>query len=188
MTRAREVADIVLLAVSFVLIGYGLFIPAKAVVAQVLLERAWMVAPKDGKAPKPWPWADTNPIARIKVDDLDVSEIILAGAHGRSLPFGPGHVDGTSEPGRPGHSVVAAHRDTHFSFLKNIKIGMAISVELPGGQSSNYVVVDMRVLDARSETIVINHATNTLSLVTCYPFKDWNPGGPMRYVVTAIGV
>ena len=65
---------------------------------------------------------------------------------------------------------------------------MAISVELPGGQSSNYVVVDMRVLDARSETIVINHATNTLSLVTCYPFKDWNPGGHMRYVVTAIGV
>jgi len=54
VTRAREVADIVLLAVSFVLIGYGLFIPAKAVVAQVLLERAWMVAPKDGKAPKPW--------------------------------------------------------------------------------------------------------------------------------------
>ncbi len=53
MTRAREVAGIVLLAVSFVLIGYGLFIPAKAVVAQVLLERAWMVAPKDGKAPKP---------------------------------------------------------------------------------------------------------------------------------------
>lgn len=49
-------------------------------------------------------------------------------------------------------------------------------------------MVDMRVLDARSETIVINHATNTLSLVTCYPFKDWNPGGPMRYVVTAIGV
>ena len=73
MTRAREVADIVLLAVSFVLIGYGLFIPAKAVVAQVLLERAWMVAPKDGKAPKPWPWADTNLIARIKMDDLYVS-------------------------------------------------------------------------------------------------------------------
>lgn len=188
MTRAHEVTGIVLLAMGLVLVGYGLFVPAKAVLAQVLLERAWMAAPKDGKAPKPWPWADTNPIARIKVDDLDVSEIILAGAHRRSLPFGPGHVDGTSEPGRSGHSVVAAHRDTHFSFLENIKIGMAVSVELPGGQSSSYVVVDMRVLDARSETIVINHATNTLSLVTCYPFKDWNPGGPMRYVVTAIGV
>ena len=73
MTWAREVAGIVLLAVSFVLIGYGLFIPAKAVVAQVLLERAWMVAPKDGKAPKPWPCAYTNLIARIKMDDLDVS-------------------------------------------------------------------------------------------------------------------
>ena len=133
MTRAREVTDIVLIAVSFVLIGYGFFIPAKAVVGQVLLELAWMAAPKDAKVPKPWPWADINPIARIKVDDLDISEIILAGAHGWLLPFGSGHVDGKSEPGRPGHSVVAAHRDTHFSFLKNIKIGMAVSVESHGG-------------------------------------------------------
>lgn len=188
MTRIREVAGIIFLAVGLVLVGYGFYIPAKAVLAQMLLERAWMAAPTGGKAPKPWPWADTRPIARIKVDDLDVSEIILAGAHGRSLPFGPGHVVGTSEPGRPGHSVVAAHRDTHFSFLENIKIGMAINVEQPGGRSFRYVVVDMRVLDARSETIIIDHATNTLSLVTCYPFEDWNPGGPMRYVVTAVGV
>lgn len=188
MKRCREITGTVLLTVGFVFVGYGLFIPAKAVLAQVLLERAWMAAPKDGKVPKPWPWADTKPIARIKVDDLDVSEIILAGAHGRSLPFGPGHVDGTSEPGRPGHSVIAAHRDTHFSFLENIKIGMAVSVELPGGQSSSYVVVDMRVLDTRSETIVIDHTTNMLSLVTCFPFNDWNPGGPMRYVVTAVSV
>jgi len=43
-------------------------------------------------------------------------------------------------------------------------------------------------LDARSETIVIDHTTNMLSLVTCYPFNDWNPGGPMRYVVTAVSV
>lgn len=88
MTRSREITGIALLAVGFVFVGYGLFIPAKAVLAQVLLERAWIAAPKDGKAPKPWPWADTKPIARIKVGDLDVSEIILAGAHGRSLPFG----------------------------------------------------------------------------------------------------
>jgi len=188
MTCAKEKIGIVLLAVGLVLVGYGVYIPAKATLAQVLLERAWVAAPKDGAAPKPWPWADTRPIARIKVKDLNVSEIVLAGAHGRSLPFGPGHVDGTSEPGRPGHSVVAAHRDTHFSFLQDVKIGMAIDVEAPSEQFARYIVVDMEILDARTETIEIDHATNTLSLITCYPFKDWNPGGPLRYVVTAVGV
>jgi len=171
------------------MVGYGLFIPAKAALAQVLLERAWVAAPMDGgAAPKPWPWADTKPVARIRIEDLNVSEIVLSGAHGRSLPFGPGHVDGTSELGRPGHSVVAAHRDTHFSFLKDMKIGMTIDIETPGQEFVRYIVVDMKVLDARTETIEIDHTTNTLSLVTCYPFKDWNPGGPMRFVVTAVGV
>jgi len=73
--------------------GWGLYIPAKAVVAQVLLERAWMAAGPTGIAPPPWPWADTRPIARIRTSDNQHNAIVLAGAHGRSLAFGLGHVD-----------------------------------------------------------------------------------------------
>jgi len=184
--RRREIAGIVLIAVGVVFIGYGVYIPAKAALAQVLLERAWSAAPLVGPVPRPWPWADTRPVARILVPRHKVSLIVLAGAHGRALPFGPGHVDGTAEPGRPGHSVVAAHRDTHFAFLWYLRIGETIEVERPGGGKISYVVVEKDVLDIRKQTISLDPSGDVLSLVTCYPFTDWDPGGPLRYVVTAI--
>jgi len=184
--RRREIAGIVLIAAGIVFTGYGFYIPAKAALAQVLLERAWSAATPTGPAPRPWPWADTRPVARISVPDHEVSLIVLAGAHGRALPFGPGHVDGTAEPGRPGHSVVAAHRDTHFAFLRYLRIGETIEVERPGGGRIRYVVVEKDVLDVRKQTIRLDPSGDVLSLVTCYPFTDWDPGGPLRYVVTAI--
>ncbi len=168
--------------------GWGLYIPAKAVVAQVLLERAWMAAGPTGIAPPPWPWADTRPIARIRTSDNQHNAIVLAGAHGRSLAFGPGHVDGTSLPGGIGHSVVAAHRDTHFAFLRDVVVGQKIIVERPGGVQRRHVIVDIEIIDVRTETIMINHDSDLLTLVTCYPFEDWNPGGPLRYVVHAIAI
>lgn len=186
--RLREITGITLIAAGVVLAGYGLYIPAKAALAQELLERAWAAAPAYGAAPRPWPWADTRPVARILVPRQQVSLIVLAGAHGRSLPFGPGHVDGTAFPGEHGHSVVAAHRDTHFKFLKDIRIGDRIEVQRPGAMETAYVVVEKIVLDVRKQNIVIDPAADLLTLVTCYPFTAWNPGGPLRYVVTAVAV
>lgn len=169
-------------------IGWGFYIPAKAAFAQVLLERAWLAASQSGTAPPPWPWADTRPIARIRTIDDQFESIVLSGAHGRSLAFGPGHVDGTSFPGGIGHSVVAAHRDTHFAFLRDVIVGQEIIVERPAGIERPYIIVDIQIIDVRTETIMINHDTDMLTLVTCYPFEDWDPGGPLRYVVHAIAV
>ena len=47
----------------------------------------------------------------------------LAGVSGRTLAFGPGHVDGTPLPGDPGNSVLSGHRDTHFAFLRELRSG-----------------------------------------------------------------
>lgn len=41
------------------LVGQGLYIKAKAGVAQVLLEQAWVRLAAGEIAPKAWPWADT---------------------------------------------------------------------------------------------------------------------------------
>lgn len=186
--RRREIVGIVLIAFGLVMAGYGLYVPVKAALAQVLLERAWAAAPSYGAAPRPWPWADTRPVARISVPRQKVSLIVLAGAHGRSLPFGPGHIDGTALPGETGHSVVAAHRDTHFRFLKDVRIGDRIEVFRPGNRETDYVVVEKVVLDVREQEIVVDPGADLLTLVTCYPFTEWNPGGPLRYVVTAVAV
>ncbi len=184
--RIREITGIGLIAVGLVFAGYGMYIPAKAALAQILLERAWRAAPLYGPAPRPWPWADTRPVARISVKKHDVSLIVLSGAHGRSLPYGPGHVGGTSYPGKPGHSVIAAHRDTHFAFLRLVRIGERITVERPGEARTTYTVVEKDVLDVREQKIALDPTADLLTLVTCYPFTDWNPGGPLRFVVTAV--
>jgi sortase A len=179
---------VALLAAGITLMGWGLYIPAKAAVAQILLERAWTTAGDTGVAPPPWPWADTRPIARVRTADNEHEAIVLAGAHGRSLAFGPGHIDGTSLPGGIGHSVIAAHRDTHFAFLRDMIVGQEIIVERPDGSQVRHVIVDIQTIDVRTETIALNHDVDMLTLVTCYPFENWEPGGPLRYVVHAVAV
>lgn len=166
---------------------YGAYIPAKAVLAQTLLEWSWAMGRIGIVPPAPWPWADTRPVARIEVPRLGKSEIVLEGAHGRSLPFGPGLIDGTALPGEPGQSVVAAHRDTHFKFLRYLRMGERIVVERPDRTSADYWVVDLHVLDTRKERLTLDHGGRTLTLVTCFPFDGWMPGGPLRYIVTAVG-
>src|SRR5665648_222137 len=98
------------------LIGKGATIYAKAILAQILLERAFERSLAAGEPVKPWSWADTWPVARIEVPRIGASAIVLKGGSGQALAFGPGLLDGTPAPGEAGSSVIAAHRDTHFSF------------------------------------------------------------------------
>jgi len=126
-------AGAVLMGAGVAMTAWGAYIPAKAALAQVLLQRSWDAASVEGGAPPPWPWADTRPVARITALGGAAETIVLSGADGRTLAFGPGHIDGTALPGFPGHSVVAAHRDTHFKFLRQVGVGSEITVETPGG-------------------------------------------------------
>jgi len=173
--------------------GGGLWIHGKAWVAQELIARAWDEALAESgttrAAPPPWPWADTRPVARLEVPALDVDEIVLAGASGRTLAFGPGHLDGTAAPGTPGLSVVSGHRDTHFRFLEDVQLGALIRVERPDGTWQDYRVTQTRVVNTET-TRIAQTATGRprLLLTTCYPFDAIVPGGPLRYVVLAEGV
>jgi sortase A len=182
------------LAAAALLIGLGAWqlgaaakIQAKAWLAQVLLERAWAASLAGAEGVRPWPWADTWPVARLQAPGLGVERIVLAGASGRTLAFGPGHMDGSAAPGAPGHSILSGHRDTHFRFLKDLAPGDALRVQGPDGAWRNYRVSATEVIDARHARLLPDDATPRLSLVTCYPFDAITPGGPLRYVVSAAG-
>ena len=190
MRRSRRIVMIVvgvLVVAGIMLTAQGAYIPAKAWLAQHLLERAWRHT-QAGRPGKPWPWADTRPVARLSVPRLGRTQILLAGAHGRALAFGPGHLDGTALPGRPGHSVISAHRDTHFAFLKDIRTGDNLVVETSAGRRRAYRVVDRRIMDTRHAGLSYHPDQDLLALVTCYPFENWRAGGPLRYLVTAAAV
>lgn len=165
--------------------GGGLYIYAKAAAGQALLHWAWLRSAASGAPAKPWPWADTHPVARLTVHGLDVDQLVLAGASGRTLAWGPGHLDDSAPPGAAGNSVLFAHRDTHFRFLRHVVPGDAVVLEQPGGARRHYRVRDVFVADVRSLRIPRDTPVPTLTLVTCYPFDALAPGGPLRYVVVA---
>lgn len=174
-----------LLCLGFWQFAQGAYIPAKAWVAQELMQRAWRKADEGDRAASPWPWADTWPVARLSARGGDVELIVLAGGSGRTLAFGPGHLSVSVLPGQRGNSIIAGHRDTHFQFLQYLREGESIEVELAGGQRHLYEVTNIDVVDSRRGSIILDTESPMLSLVTCYPFGSIEPGGPMRYVVTA---
>lgn len=174
-----------LLCLGFWQIGQGAYIPAKAWLAQELMQRAWTRAAVESDQQAPWPWADTWPVARLSAKSGDVDLIILAGGSGRTLAFGPGHLSASSLPGEKGNSVIAGHRDTHFSFLRDIEMGESLLIEKIGGRRHLYRVIGIDVVDSRRGSLLLDTEDAILSLVTCYPFDAREAGGPMRYVVTA---
>jgi sortase A len=173
------------LALGVVLAGNAAYIHAKALLAQVLLHRAWVATQATGVPARPWPWADTTPVARLVAPAQDVDLLVLAGATGRTLAFGPGHHDGSAMPGAAGNTVISAHRDTHFRFLRELAVGDALIVEMPAGQRFHYRVRGIEVADQRNLRLPRLPAERTLTLVTCYPFDAVDAGGPLRYVVVA---
>ncbi|MEL7186185.1 MAG: class GN sortase [Pseudomonadota bacterium] len=166
-------------------LGQGAYIPAKAWFAQELMQRAWGRTTDGTVRARPWPWADTWPVARLKAPHRNVDLIVLAGGTGRTLAFGPGHMSASALPGERGNVVIAGHRDTHFRFLKDIEPGELLTVESHDGPSYTYEVVDIDIVDSRRGGLLLDADTSMLSLVTCYPFDTHDSGGPLRYVVTA---
>ena len=166
-------------------IGSASYIHAKAILAQVLLETAWDKTLHGQQEVKPWSWADTWPVSRLNVPGLGIDRIVLAGASGSSLAFGPGHLFGSSLPGKQGNTVIAGHRDTHFKFLKDIKQGELIQLQSLTGETFQYVVSEAIIVHEKEAEYLANKSENILTLITCYPFNAIRSGGPLRYLVIA---
>jgi sortase A len=184
LERAGAVIVAAALIFGFSQIAQGVYIKIKAEAAQVLLERAWDRAMAGERAPKPWPWADTWPVARIEALRLKKSAIVLMGASGEAMAFGPGHISYTPLPGRRGTAVIAAHRDTHFAFLKDIRAGDELRVTNADGSQYRFKVSRFEVVDAGASGIEPSGPGYNLALVTCWPFNS-NTRGSLRYIVHA---
>ncbi len=183
--RTLTVLVVCLLAIGVWQLGEGSWIYAKAGLAQHLLQRAWSRTLAGETHRKPWPWADTWPVARLIVPSQNIDQIVLEGAYGRTLAFGPGHVESARPIGASDTVILTGHRDTHFRFLKRLQRNDAIELETAKGIRRRYRVRDRRIADSRTDSIGTEQDQPQLVLVTCYPFDAVTPGGPLRYVVTA---
>jgi sortase A len=187
--RLRQIGLVMPLALALllsggILIGQAVYIHAKALLAQILLERAFAQTLASGHDVKPWPWADTWPVARIVVPRLRKSAIVLAGASGQALAFGPGHVERTPQAGEAGTAIYSAHRDTHFAFLGDVVIGDEIRVVRRDGRELRFRVTGTSVVRFDASGIDPAAEGRRLALVTCWPLNA-KLSGPLRYVVHA---
>lgn len=161
------------------------WIHTKAAAAQTLIAWSWGEAHDGGISRRPWPGADTRPIARLIVPSQGIELYVLADASARALAFGPAHVSGTARPGSWGNVVIVGHRDTHFAFLRDISPDAEILLESSKAAPARYRVREITVVD-KSETRMMDPADAAeLTLITCYPFDAIAPGTPLRYVVIA---
>jgi sortase A len=167
-------------AAGLAMLMQGLWIPAKAQVAQVLLDRAFVRSMASGEPQKPWPWADTVPVARIEVERLGVSDVVLSGGSGEAMAFGPTELAGPPREVR----VLMGHRDTHFRFLRDLKRGDALLLRGVDGSAMRYRVVGFATVRYDHFAYPIAPARPLLALATCYPF-DAVSHGPLRRVVWA---
>ena len=165
------------------LITWSAWIPAKALLAQELLAQAWQQTLLGEERVRPWPWADTWPVARLRTTDGQ-SLYVLAGASGASMSFGPGHVSTSAPPGAADNVALAGHRDTHFAFLEYLKPGDVLTLET-ASTLTRYVVESAEIVHESRVDVLERTGRAELTLITCFPFDAVVPGGPLRFVVHA---
>ena len=134
---------------------------------------------------KPWPWADTYPIAELVFQRLDKSIVVLNGGDPTTLAFSAGAVAPFNQPNVTKPFVVAGHRDSHFAFLEDVTIRDIISLTDAQGQAQLFKVASIDIVDASAGQLSLIDNEQSLVLITCYPFKGIGSEANERYVITA---
>ena len=124
------------------------------------------------------PWS-----GRVEIPRLKMSAMVLHGVDNKTLRRAVGHIPGTAAPGASGNVGLAAHRDTFFRGLRNVRRDDLIRVE--GHDGAFYYRVDsIRIVTPDRVDVLQADSEPTLTLVTCYPF-DFVGKAPERFIVRA---
>jgi len=157
------------------------YIQVKAITAQWLISAAWAKTLNNPSSiNRPWPWADTWPVAKLDVPALGIQLLVLDGVHGQSLAFGPGRQmirqatengSRTDLPENSGIQLIAGHNDTHFQFLKNLKAGNSVRLQNTFGGWQTYTVLRVataKVQEGELRLPAEDVNSDDLFLMTCY--------------------
>jgi sortase A len=124
-----------------------------------------------------------DPIGVIEIPRLGLSSVVLESDETAALLFGVGHLADTPLPWRDGNSVFAAHRDTYFRDLGDIRRNDVIRFRA-GDRDLSYRVQETKIVNPTDVEVLAPTKTATLTLITCYPFHYVGPA-PRRFIVRA---
>jgi sortase A len=123
-------------------------------------------------------------LGRVQIDRLGLSAIVREGVDEKTLSRAIGHLPYTAMPGQTGNFAIAAHRDTLFRALKDIRRGDRVSFQSDHG-SYTYEVVSTKIVRPSDLSVVQPQGTDKLlTMITCYPFY-YVGSAPKRFIVKA---
>lgn len=160
-------------------------------------------APSAEPAPTPIPekaapvaLSEGDLVGRVSISRLGIEAIIREGVSKKTLKTSVGHIPATALPGAEGNFAIAAHRDTLFRALKDIKEGDEVTVE-SDSKIYTYQVVGTRIVrpsdvsvlrsdgnGLQSASIDAKTPPRLLTMITCYPFY-YVGSAPKRFIVQA---
>ena len=180
-TKTLLVAALVAATAGFYSVGKAGYLLAKAEIAQILLERAWSRTLDGEEDVRAWPWADVKPVARLEVPRLEEHAIVLSDTSGEALAFGPGPVGGEATLTDGRLKIIAAHRDSHFDFLADVRPGDEVTLTLADGARNAYRISRGVIVDSTNYKMPRPEGDG-LALVTCWPL-DGKTRGPLRFIL-----
>lgn len=131
--------------------------------------------------PRPVVTGDT--VGRIEIPRLGLSVMVVEGTGPSTLRRAVGHIPRTALPGQSGNAGISGHRDTFFRPLRNIRQNDMIALTTARGEY-RYRVVSTRIVSPRDVSVLDSTGSQTLTLVTCYPFY-FVGAAPSRFIVQA---
>src|SRR5437016_6959980 len=156
---------------------YGLFTVQARIEQSMLEEELYLPRSHPGPLTTKYKLQEGDLFGRLEVPRLNMSVMVMEGINSKTLRLGAGHVPGTG-------MAFAAHRDSFFRSLKDVKVDDTIRMTTPDG-ITEFRVVSTKVVPPTDTTVLDAASEKRLVLVTCYPFYYIGPA-PKRFIVEAV--
>jgi sortase A len=122
-------------------------------------------------------------VGRMEIPRLRLSAVVVEGVGETALRRAVGHIPGTALPGGEGNVGLAAHRDTFFRPLKDLRVNDEIRFTTLTGDF-RYEVELITIVEPDNVRVLAPSHDNVLTMVTCYPFS-YIGAAPRRFIVRA---
>jgi sortase A len=184
LTRWR-IAELTFLVAGLALLDVYIWTQAAAVLSQA--QASWVFRSELKKAREtpgePRHLRPEELVGWLEIPRLRLSVMVREGSDTATLAKAAGHLPSTPLPGTLGNVAVAAHRDTFFRPLRNIKVNDRITFTTLQG-TFEYQVESLRIVHPTDVSVLRASTEPTLTLVTCYPFY-YVGSAPQRFIVRA---